>query len=70
MGSVLFGLQELCTHHWRCGQRHNERNRNSYGERHREFAEQTTNDATHQEDRNKDGHEGSAHREDGEANLP
>jgi hypothetical protein len=60
---------DVGAHHGRRRQRDGQRNGNGDRQRHGEFAEQPSDDAAHEEDRDEHGDEGEAHRQHGEAHL-
>ena len=66
---MLFGLQQMRTHHRRRHERDGHRDEDRHGHRDGEFTKQPAHDAAHQEQRNEHRHEREAHRQYGEADL-
>ena len=68
--AVAMPAQHIGAHHRCRGQRDDHGDEDGDRERHREFAEQTADDAAHQQDRDEHRDQRQAHRDDGEADLP
>src|SRR6266487_5406212 len=64
-----FGAEEAGAHHGGGGERNKERNADGNAKDDGEFAEEAADDAAHQQNRNEDGDERSAHGEDGKADF-
>ena len=62
-------LQDARAHHRRRRQGNSQRNQNGNRQRHGKFAKQAADDAAHEQDRDEDGDQRKAHRDDGEADL-
>ena len=66
---MLLPLEQVGAHHGRRGERDHQGDGHGHAEGDGKFAENTAQDAAHQENGNEHGDERSAHGEDGEANL-
>src|ERR1019366_2620652 len=65
----LLVTEKPAAEHRSQGERYESRNQDRGADRHREFMQQTSDDSTHEQKRNKDGGQRQRHRENGEANL-